>query len=763
MDGVFPTWLVVMLVAAVLLCLVIIAWQMRRAAQSKARLTALTESIQSVASLSSVGHRLDLADFEESPELAQTINQLFDALAERDGEVDTRERLFRDFSATLPEVLMIHDQRIYFANEPASSLVGVDAGQLVGRSVTDLVKPAYRAIFRKSTQSLLDKETLQEQREFQLIDGSDQGLWVEATSRLIEYEGNTVVLTVARDISHKRSLEASLGRGKQFAQFTLESIAEGVVTTDTAGRIDYMNRAAEALTGFSRDTVAGKSFSDAIRLVDESDRKSLEDPVQRCLAARQRVNMGRRAVLLGRSTDHEHSVEVTASPIRGDGGIAGVVVLMHDVSEIRGLTKQMSYQASHDALTGLINRREFERRLDECLVSARDSNATHMLAYLDLDRFKAVNDSCGHQAGDQLLQEIAGILKEKVRDSDFSARIGGDEFALLLVGCPMDKARQIAESVVRAIADYRFVWQNRIFTLGVSVGLVEIGQSSGTADQTMAAADSACYVAKQRGRGRVEVYSAREETMARERGEIQWLKQIQSALDDNSFILQAQSILAVGNSGGGPALEMLLRLPSADGEIAEPDEFLVTAERYQLMPEIDRWVVKTTLAAVAAHKIRLPDGRSVSINLSGQTLGDESFLEYVVECLDRSGVAPAAVCFEVTESALVANLANAQRFIEVLHGMGAEFALDDFGSGLGAFSKLKHIPVDYLKIDGSFTRGLALDIVNQEMVTAMIKLAETMDFRTVAEEVEDQTDFDALRAMGVDFVQGFFIEKPHRI
>lgn len=764
MNVMSPTVLVGLLLAAIAGLLALGALVMSARRRYRADLSVLNEKIQAVAAESSVGHRLAEDDIPQAPELTVTLNQLFDALAERDSRIGERERLFRDFATTLPEVVLVHDQRIYFANDAAAALMGLSAEMLSGRSVTDLVKPAYRAIFRKNTQALLDADVETEQRELQLINGGDQGLWVEAHSRLITYEGNTVVLSIARDITHRRSLEASLGRGKQFAQFTLESIAEGVVTADTNGRIDYMNRAAEALSGFSRDTVAGQPFSDVLRLVDDGDRKALEDPVERCLAARQRVNMGRRAVLLGRTSEHEHSVEVTASPIRREGGgIAGVVVLIHDVTEIRGLTRQMSYQASHDALTGLINRREFENRLMACLDSAREKNVTHMLAYLDLDRFKAVNDSCGHQAGDRLLQEIAGILKDKVRDSDFSARIGGDEFALLLVGCPMDKARQIADSVVRAVAEYRFVWQSRIFTLGVSIGLVEIGANSGSAEETMAAADSACYVAKQRGRGRVEVYTAREETVARERGEIQWLQRIQQALANDGFELLSQSILSVGKAGRGPAIEMLLRLPDGKAASSEPAEFLASAERYQLMPEIDRWVVRTTLAAIGSQKIRLPEGRSVSMNLSGQTLGDETFLEFVVDCLDHCGVSPRSICFEVTESALIANLSSAQRFIEVLHGMGAEFALDDFGSGLGAFSKLKHIPVDYLKIDGSFTKGLALDAVNQEMVTAMIKLAETMKFRTVAEEVEDQSDFDALRAMGIDFVQGYFVEKPRHI
>ncbi|MEL7536038.1 MAG: EAL domain-containing protein [Pseudomonadota bacterium] len=725
------------------------------------RLKRLNNEILGVTEQAPFGQRLSVALTPEAPELAQTVNQLLDALEERGRAVGEREQLFREFALTMPEVVLVHDQRIYFANDAAADLVGLAPERLAGRPVTDLVKPAYRAIFRKNTQSVLDEESEAAPRELQLIDGAEQGKWVEARSQLISYEGKTAVLTIARDVSHRRNLEASIGRGRQFAQFTLESIAEGVVTTDTSGRIDYMNRAAESLTGYPRADVSGRLFSEVLRLVDETDRRGLEDPVERCLATRQRVNMGRRAVLLGRSAADEHSVELTASPIRRDaGGLGGVVVLIHDVSEIRGLTRQMSYQASHDPLSGLINRREFERRLQEALHSARSEQQGHVLAYLDLDRFKAVNDSCGHQAGDRLLQEVSSILKDKVRDSDDCARIGGDEFALLLMGCPLEKARQIADSIVTAIADHRFVWQNRIFTIGVSVGLVEIGPDSGDTDEMMAAADSACYVAKQRGRGRVEVYTAREESIARERGEIVWLKSIQNALASDGFELVTQSILSLGTVERGPALEVLLRLRDGDGPTSVPRDFMVSAERYQLMPEIDRWVVRTTLTALGTHQLRLPENRSVSINLSGQTLGDEAFLEFVVDCLDSTGISPTRLCFEVTETALIANLATAQRFIEVLHGMGAEFALDDFGSGLGAFSKLKHLPVDYLKIDGSFTRGLAVDAVNQEMVAAMVKLAETLSFRTVAEEVEDQSDFDAVRAMGVDFVQGYVIERP---
>ena len=441
--------------------------------------------------------------------------------------------------------------------------------------------------------------------------------------------------------------------------------------------------------------------------------------------------------------------------------ISGTVVVFHDVSEIRGLTKQMSYQATHDPLTGLINRREFERRLSEAMDSARAEEGVHILFYMDLDRFKAVNDSCGHLAGDNMLREVATLIKDQVRDSDYVGRLGGDEFGTLLIGCPIEKARQIAADICTAVADYRFVWKDKIFNIGISIGLVEISHMSGTLQDILSAADSACYVAKQRGRGQVHVYSARDEAIARERGDIQWLRQLQTALHEDGFELAVQPIIATG--GGeetGPAVEVLIRMPDDRGRSANTAEFLRPAERYQLMPQIDRWVVSATLAAISAGEIKIPARRSCAINLSGQTLGDEGFLGFVVDALDRTGVAPSSICFEVTESVISGNVQQVQRFIEVLHGIGSEFALDDFGSGLGSFASLKTLPVDYLKIDGTYTRNLSADQINQEMVQAMIKLARTLEFRVVAEQVEHQEDFDWLRDVGVDFVQGNFVEAP---
>ena len=697
-------------------------------------------------------------------DIAACINRLLDRAEER---VEPEPRppegsLFEALAETLPDVALIHTDVILAANRAAGELFGVEAAALTGKEVTDLLRPAYRAVARKHLSDSLQTDELPAPLEVQLINGDERGLWAELYSRPVQYEGRRALLTVARDVTPRKSLEVSLGRGKLQARITLESIGEGVITTDRGGTIDYMNEAAEQLIGTTRSVGIGRRLLDLIALVDEVDRESLGDPIQKCLTEKRRINLGRRALLLSKQSEREFSTELTASPIRApDGQVAGCVVIFHDVTEMRGLAREMSYQASHDALTGLVNRAEFERRLEAALKSARGEGVSHVVAYLDLDRFKVVNDTCGHIAGDNLLREVAALLKQKVRDSDTVARVGGDEFAMLLAGCPLDKARQIADDVCRSVAEYEFRWQKQVFDIGVSIGLVELGPESGSAESVLSAADSACYVAKQQGRGRTHVYSSRDEVLARERGEIHWLQRLQRALKENQFELHVQPIVAVGpHAERGPAAEVLLRMKDDAGKAILPGSFLSSAERYHLMSHIDRWVVRAALTAIAGGTPHLPAGRTCCINLSAQTLGDEDFLEFVVDLLDHTGVDPAKVCFEVPESAVVAQPDHAQRFISVLHGIGCGFALDDFGSGIGSFASLKHLALDHLKIDGQYTRNLDRDSVNREMVSAMVRLARTLDFQVVAEQVEDQASFETLRSLGVDFVQGYIVERP---
>lgn len=699
----------------------------------------------------------------EFVDISASINRLLDRV-EEDLESATEEsNLLDDFARALPDVAIVHRDTILFANEAAGELFGLPGESLVGKPATDLLRPAYRSMMRKHIDAGLTGSAELAPIEVQLISAAEGERWAELHSLATQFEDEPALITIARDIAHRKSLELSLGRSKLQARITLESIGEGIITTDRDGVIDYMNEAAEELLGSSRTSAIGKRPNEIFVIVDEADRGTLGDPVELCLSDRKRVSLGRRALLLTRQSNKEFSVELTASPIRAPGReIDGCVVSFHDVTEMRGIAREMSYQATHDALTGLINRAEFERRLATALESARSDGKNCVVSYLDLDRFKLVNDTCGHLAGDNLLREISTLLKRQVRDSDTVARMGGDEFAMLLLGCPLDKARQIADEVCNAVKAHRFVWQDQAFEIGVSIGLVEVGPESMSAEAVLSAADSACYIAKQEGRGRHHVYSARDELIAREKGEIQWLQRLQQALRDDGFMFHVQPIVATdGQNKRGPAAEIFLRMSDEQGSVLEPELFLGAAARYQLLGNIDRWVVRQAATRIAAGVPRLPNERSCAINLSGQALLDDSFLEFVVEVFDHTGVDPSRFCFEIGEQAIMANIEHARRFISVLHGVGCQFAMDDFGSGVGSFVKLKTLSLDYVKIDSTYTLGLVDDAVNQEMITSLVRLARQLDFKVIAEQVEDSETLDFLRRVGVDFVQGYVIERPH--
>jgi len=663
----------------------------------------------------------------------------------------------------LHEAVLIHGSRgILYANRQFASLIGAQPGELVGRRLEDLVPPEYAELVGENVRHRLADEPAAERYEVDLLGLQGQHARLELSSWPVEHEGHRALLIVGVEVLPTQTV-AALGQGgggRSRARAALESMPGAVVTVDGRSRIDYLNPVAAALFGVTVESGRGVPLEDLAQGLGEADRKLLTEPVQQALTAGSPLNLGRRALVMSPG-GVERVVELAAAPIRDEGGdIDGAVLLLHDVTESRGLTRQISYQAAHDALTGLVNRREFERRLQEAVDTAKRGDATHVLCYLDLDRFKAINDTSGHQAGDSLLRDIAKLVRGAVRDSDTVGRLGGDEFGLLLIGCPLDKARQIADEVCHKVADHRFVWRDRLFNVGASIGLVELSRESASVEEVLAAADSACYQAKRQG-GHVTVYSARDEAYARESGEIQWLQLLQSALKEHRFELYCQPIVAAyGDGDAGPAMEVLLRLRNDAGEQVSPAEFLQAAERYRLMGLIDRQVVQTTLDALGRGAITLPGNRSIGINISGQTLADAQFLEFVVECFDATGANPAQVCFEIAESAVIANMDQARRFIGVLHGMGCRFALDDFGSGLGSFSNLKLLGVDFLKIDGSYMRNLARDSVNQAMLTAMIKLARTLNFKVIAEQVEDESSVEAARAIGVDFLQGYALGRP---
>jgi diguanylate cyclase (GGDEF)-like protein/PAS domain S-box-containing protein len=681
--------------------------------------------------------------------------------------------LFSQVGDAVHEAVVLYKGGILYANPQFARLAGMDRMDLVGRQLTELVAAEQAELVNDHLARRLAGDESAGRFEVDLISPQGQQSRLELTATPVDFEHSRALLLTGMDVIPTMSTSGmALGTGlfealgtRSRARGVLESLGEALLTTDHAGRVDYANPAASALLGVDPRQLTGRALDEVIALVDETDRKLLKDPVELALRGASSFGLGRRAFLLARQAGSERSIELTVTPLKNsDNGaeeIIGAVVLLHDVTELRGITRQMSYQATHDALTGLINRREFERRLAEALGAAREGEAHHVLCFIDLDHFKVVNDTSGHQAGDALLREAAKLMREAVRDSDTVGRVGGDEFALLLPGCPLEKGRQIADDLARAVSEHRFVWKDRIHSIGTSIGLVELARDSGGVEEVMAAADSACYVAKKRGDGNVAVYSVRDEITARNNGDIQWLRTLQVALRENTFRLFWQPIMpAWGTDESGPSMEVLVRLANETGQELSPVELVRAAERYRLMGLVDRWVVQTTFTALGRGAIVLEGKHSVALNISGQTLADAQFLDFVVECFDRSGVDPAQICFEISENDVVANLEAARRFVAVLHGMGSQFALDDFGSDIGSFSSLKNLPMDYLKIDGSFMQNLARDSVNQAMVTATIKLARSLNFKVIAEQVEDAAGLDAARSIGVDYVQGFAVGRP---
>ena len=427
-----------------------------------------------------------------------------------------------------------------------------------------------------------------------------------------------------------------------------------------------------------------------------------------------------------------------------------------DITKLRNLTQKMTYQATHDALTNLINRREFEIRLKKAINDSQHNNKTHSLCYMDLDQFKAVNDSCGHAAGDELLKQLAIELKSIIRETDTFARLGGDEFGLLLESCPIEKATMLAEEVRKKVEAFRFHWDNKTFKVGISIGIMTITKTSGSTKEIQSAADTACYMAKEQGRNRIHVYEIDSNAIAKHTNETNWLNRINTALDDNDFVLYFQKIASL-NDSEHKHYEVLIRMLDKEGNTIPPGSFIPAAERFDIMSSVDSWVIKNTLSIMQQEKYK---NINFSINLSGQSLGDLTFMENCISQLEKSEVNPERVCFEITETAMIANLSSAIRSVSILQGLGCKIALDDFGSGLSSFAYLKNLPVDYLKIDGSLIKDLETDSVNVTMVKSIIHIGHSMKLETIAEYVENNAILDILRDLKIDYVQGYGIAKP---
>jgi len=568
---------------------------------------------------------------------------------------------------------------------------------------------------------------------------------------------------VELDITERKLYEEALFKEKESAQITLQSIGDGVITTDHLSRIEYLNPVAEELTGWRLEDAQGRPIDEIFRGFHEETCEPLENPLTVSIR-RARSIKSVRPTLLIRRDGNELYIESCASPIRdGSGGVSGGVLVFHDVSESRELNRKLSYHASHDILTGLVNRREFEARLERALKSARAREASYALCHLDLDQFKIINDNCGHSAGDALLNQVGALLKSKIRWRDTVSRLGGDEFGILLESCSLDEAMRTAEILREAIRDYKFVWEERTFRLGASIGVVPISAENEDVASLLSAADSACAAAKEGGRNRIYSFQENDIDLMRRRREMQWAARINNALEESRFELFRQTIQPLQRPDPGLHYELLLRMRDEGGKIVAPDQFIAAAERYGLTPNIDRWVIENAFRWLVSEADERQKLALCSINLSGQSLGDDKFLPFVIEQFHRSGLDAAKVCFEITETAAIASFSQANRFIQALKELGCKFALDDFGTGLSSFGYLKHFPVDFLKIDGSFVKEILHDPIDREMVRSINEIGHLTGKQTIAEFAENNEIIEMLRSLGVDYAQGYGIATPQRV
>jgi len=571
------------------------------------------------------------------------------------------------------------------------------------------------------------------------------------------------VLGVNWDVTPLRQTTNELAEQHELLRVTLRSIGDAVITTDAAGLVTWMNPVAEQMTGWTTHAAVDQPLSEVYGIVDEATRELAVNPVETCLKTGNSVAHTKQTLLISRH-GKEYGVEDTASLIRSKyDEILGAVLVFHDVTEARQLSDEMNYRATHDSLTNLKNRAEFESRLNRTLTKSKKSGSEHALMYVDLDQFKLVNDSCGHSVGDQLLQQISKLLSQSIRGSDTLARLGGDEFGVILIDCDIASAKQIAKKMCDSIYEFRFVHKERRYRIGASIGLVPLDSRWDLAVNAMQAADYACYTAKEAGKNRVHEWIDSDEKMQMRRDDMQWASRLEQAIDEDRFQLYVQCIEKVSEKTEGFHGEVLIRLTDEEDQVILPSVFLPAAERFNLATRIDRWVLQRSIK----YLVGMPDLSSISllcINLSGQSVGDKEFHREAIAMLTEAGADVCdRICLEITETVAVTNIADATAFIEQVRVLGVKFALDDFGAGVSSFGYLKMLDIDILKIDGQFITGMIEDKLDAAAVRCFVEVAAALNLKTVAEYVKSEEVLARVKSLGIDYAQGYLLHQPKPI
>ena len=677
-------------------------------------------------------------------------------------QLELNEKKFRNLFDTMAQGIVYQDKvgHITSANLAATQILGLSLDQMKGRSSID---PGWQSIhengenFPPATHPAMQAlRTHSEVKNVVMgVLNPDKGLhhWVLINSKPVTRAGQSEpyqVFSTYTDITERKQAEEELRKLSQ----AVESSSSAVFIVDKYGVIEYTNPKFSEITGYSRQEAIGKN--PCILQSGKTDNAVYAELWETITAGKEW-----KGKFYNRKKDGSYYwAQESISAVKDvDGNITHFISIQEDVTHEYELSEKLNYQATHDLLTGLINRREFERRAERLLMTTLQDNAEHALCFMDLDQFKVINDTCGHIAGDELLRQLGRLLSDTIRKRDSLARLGGDEFGVLMEHCSLEQAERVANEILQSIQDYQFLWEGKSFHIGISIGLVSITKDIPNLTELLKFADAACYMAKDLGRNRIHLYHPDDIELAQRQGEMQWVTRIDKALEEHRFCLYAQPIVPLDGSQGKHC-EILIRMLDEQGNIIPPGAFLTAAERYNLIGVIDAWVIKKAFSLLAANPRFVEKIHFVSINLSGASLTSSSFLEFISTQLRQAGIEANKICFEVTETVAISNLNAAISFITILKDMGFRFALDDFGSGLSSFGYLKTLPVDYLKIDGMFVKDMVDDPIDYAMVKSINDIGHVMGLQTIAEFVENDDIKEMLCKIGVNYAQGYGTGKP---
>ena len=662
-------------------------------------------------------------------------------------------------SASIGLLCIDEEDTILELNTPAASMLALDEHDSLGTPLALVFEQAEIIKLHHIINTCdEDDQALPHEIKFKHADGRFK--YIRVSAFMEESNQSYIVNLILQDITESAIAENKLAQEKQRNRITLKLLKDGVITTDINCNIETMNPVAEGLTGWPSYEAKGNHLDNVFKLIDVNTRERKTNLGKECLQSGKPIEASTNLILLDRF-NNEHPVELSLAPSSAlNIESSGLVLIFKDASETKRLTQEITHQASHDALTGLLNRQEFEYRLEKEIASAATHNVQHVLCYLDLNQFKIINAQAGHTAGDIILKPAAEKMQRHMRSIDVFARLGGDEFSLLLVNSTIEHARVIVQELIDTIHSSTFKWRDQHFEIGLSVGLIAIDKDSQDPAQMLTRAELACFTAKDHGRNKMHIYRKEDDELTKRHTEMMRAAGVTGALQEDRFRIYCQPIVALSPKNTESLhYELLIRLMDPKGDLIMPASFIPAAERYGLMSNLDRWVIRTAFHSYN-DVFGEDSGIQIAINLSGNSLNDDSLLDFIKGEISSAAIDPGTVCFEITETAAISNLDQVSQLILELKRIGCRFALDDFDSGLSSFAYLKNLPVDYLKIDGSFVHDMIDDAIDHAMVEAINQVGHIMGIVTIAECVESEEVVEMLRELGVDYAQGYAMGSP---